>query len=308
MMTWVLMRFEPVEWAEQILDAAAAADIAQLPRLYTAAGLSLFIGRADDAISHAQTAVALEADARYEPFEPGWSRVWESGAFLYTGQVDRALDTSADLAAEPGLAHVFGLTSLNTVAVVAGRAEEAMARADKAIAAARAHGGPWLIAQALFGAGRAFNQAHPERALRDLTEGLAYTRAHRLSLYEALIAREAAGLEAVHGDLETALTLFDASIDSQFGAGSVTHLAATVANLAVLFDRHARAQIAATIYGTSVQDAGSALAIGLPEALNHLRATLGDAEFDKHVAAGAAMAPDEAMRCVRAQIQAARHR
>ena len=101
-----------------------------------------------------------------------------------------------DLTAQPGLAHVLGLAASLTVAVAAGRAEEAMAVADDALAAARAHGSPWLIAQALYGAGRAFNQADPDRALRDLTEGLAYTRAHRLALWEAIIAREAAGLEA----------------------------------------------------------------------------------------------------------------
>ena len=37
--------------------------------------------------------------------------------------------------------------------VSAGRAEEAMAVADDAVAATRAHGSPWLIAHALYAAG-----------------------------------------------------------------------------------------------------------------------------------------------------------
>ena len=121
----------------------------------------------------------------------------------------------------------------------------------------------------------------------------------------AIIAREAAGLEAIYGDLDTALALFDATIDSQFAAGNVAHLAATIATLAVLFDRLDRPDIAATIYGTT-HHAGIALVIGLPEVLDHLRATLGDAAFDGCVAAGAAMEPGEAVRYVRAQIQTAR--
>ena len=167
-------------------------------------------------------------------------------------------------------------------------------------------GSPWLIAHALYAAGRAFIQADPQRALRTLTEALAYARTHRLRAFEAIIAREAAGLEAIHGDLDTALTLFDTTIDSQFAGGGVTYLAATIATLAVLFDRLDRPDIAATIYGTT-HHAGIALVIGLPEALDHLRATLGDAAFEDCVATGAAMDPGEAVRYVRAQIQTARH-
>ena len=122
-----------------------------------------------------------------------------------------------------------------------------------------------------------------------------------------LTAREAAGLEAVHGDLETGLGLFDAAIDSSHRAGNVTVLATTVAALAVLFDRLDRPDIAATVYGTSTHEASNAVAIGLATAVEHLRATLGDTVFDDCVATGAAMEPGEAVQYVRAQIQTARN-
>ena len=41
-MSWPLQRFEPVGWAEEILEAATAADLPQLPRLYMAASLCLY--------------------------------------------------------------------------------------------------------------------------------------------------------------------------------------------------------------------------------------------------------------------------
>ena len=102
MLAWALQRFEPVGWAEEILAAATAADLPQLPRLYTAASLCSFTGRAEAAVGYAQTAVALEADPRYDPFEAGWSSVLEATAHLYAGRADRWLEICAALAAEPG--------------------------------------------------------------------------------------------------------------------------------------------------------------------------------------------------------------
>ena len=111
----------------------------------------------------------------------------------------------------------------------------------------------------------------------------------------------------VHGDLETALALFDTTIDSQFRAGNVAHLAGTVATLAVLFDRLDRAETAATMYGTSAHKVTIAVVTGLPTVIKQLRHKLGDTVFDHCVATGAAMDPGEAVRYVRAQIQTARH-
>src|ERR1700694_4341324 len=63
--------FETVGWAEEIVDAAKAADVRRLPRVYTAAGYSCFTGRPEQAVAHAQAAARLEADPKYDPFLPG---------------------------------------------------------------------------------------------------------------------------------------------------------------------------------------------------------------------------------------------
>jgi hypothetical protein len=74
MLALPLERYEPVGWAEEILAAATAAESAQLPRLYTAASLCAFTGRAEAAVGYAHAALDLEADARYNPFDTAWSR------------------------------------------------------------------------------------------------------------------------------------------------------------------------------------------------------------------------------------------
>ncbi len=68
-----LQQFEPIGWAEELLPAAVAADVAQLPRLYTAASLLHVHGRAEDAVGYAEAAVTLQDEPGYQPFANGWA-------------------------------------------------------------------------------------------------------------------------------------------------------------------------------------------------------------------------------------------
>ena len=102
MLAIFLGRFESIGWAEELLDAATGAQVRQLPRLYTAAGQCVYTGNPDAAVGYAQTAVALEADPRYEAFEPGLSSMAELVAHAYTGRIDYALEICAELAAGRG--------------------------------------------------------------------------------------------------------------------------------------------------------------------------------------------------------------
>ena len=234
----------------------------------------------DAAVGYAHTAVALEADPRYDPFEPGMER-HVGGRRPSTTPVGStaALEVCAGLAAQPGLAHVVGLVRRRSTCC------RAVGRADGGQGDRRGDRGrrprprqPLLdrLARSI-GYGRAFADADPARALDAFRQALAFAREHRLPYWEAIIAREAAGLEAVHGDLEQALALFDTAIDSFHRAGNVANLAVALAYLAVFFDRFERPEIAATIYGASTrhgdQRHGSWT---FPHVVDHLRAVLGE--------------------------------
>jgi hypothetical protein len=138
-------------------------------------------------------------------------------------------------------------------------------------------------------------ETDPDRALDTFLEGLAYTREHRLLYFEALIVRDAAGLEAVHGDIDHALDLFTSSLNSLHQAGNTTSLVVTFATLAVFFDRTKQPEIAATIYGTTTHHTETNQALGLAPALDHLRHTLDAETFDDCVRTGAAMNITEAV-------------
>jgi hypothetical protein len=303
MMAFTLQRYEPVGWAEELLPAATTADVVQLPRLYTAASFCSYTGRPEVAVGYAQTAVGLESDPRYQPFEPGGASGMEALAHLLVGRIDRWLEIYTDLATRTGYAHIVGLCGLIWGLAATGRDAEARAIADETLAAARAHGNPFLVAYAFSGCGRAFGGTDPVRALATVREGLVYAREHRQPFFEANIAREAAVLEVVHGDLETGLRLFDTAIETLHQAGNIGQLALTLADLAVFFDRFGRPDIAATIYGTTTHHAGTVLVADLPAVVDHLRTVLGETRFDECVATGAARELADAVQYAREQIR-----
>ena len=206
MLGFDLQRFEPIGWAEEILAAATAADLPQLPRLYTAAGLCCYTGRPDAAVAYARPAMALQADPRYDPFDPGWSRALAAAVHTHRRRRSRPLRRRSAPAspASPASPTSIGLGMLLYMLPAAGRAEEARAIAAEALSVARAHGNPVWIAFALDGTGRAFADTDPARALDAFRQALVLAQSSGCRSARPASRNEAAGLETVHGDLDRA--------------------------------------------------------------------------------------------------------
>ena len=148
LLTFALQRFEPIGWAEEILEAAAAADLPQLPRLYTAASLCSFTGRAEAAVGYAQTRGRVGGRSPLRPLRNRMEQPLGGAAHLYAGRVDRYLEICAASPPSPG-PRTSSVLRDDMMLPMVGRAEEARAIAEETLAAARAHGNPFLIAYAL---------------------------------------------------------------------------------------------------------------------------------------------------------------
>jgi predicted ATPase/fructose-specific component phosphotransferase system IIB-like protein len=290
MLGFALQRLEPVGWAEEILPAATAGELAQLPRLYTAASLCALTDRAEAGVGYAQTAVELETTQSFDPFGNEWGRYWEAVSNVYAGRIERALEIFAGVATQTGPAHVCGLCGQTQMLPLLGRDEEATAIAEETLAAAQARANPYLVAWAFYAYSFAYGRIDPDRALDMFSRGLAFAREHRLPFWEANILREAARVEAVHGDVYRALTLYDSAIDSFHQAGNLTNLSIALASLAVVF-------------GTTSHM--STNIVGKRTLLGHLRSVLGSAAFERCNSTGAAMEPADAVGYARQQIRLA---
>jgi hypothetical protein len=254
MLGFIRQRFEPVGWAEEVLDAATVADVVQLPRLYTAASVCEYMGRPEDAVRYAQTAVALEAAGSYE-FLTGiyGSRFREAEAHRFAGRNDLRLEIYRSMAAQPGPDQVIGLGALLYVLPEVGRGDEARAIADEVLAASRRSGHPSWISYALHGYGRAFAETDPDRARSVMRQALAFARDEGLGFFAALFARDLASVEAACGDRDEACRLFDIAIETFYRAGNGGSLALTLGYLTMFLDNIDRPSVAATIYGASTR-------------------------------------------------------
>jgi predicted ATPase len=308
MLFGLVLGYEAVGWAEELLAAATAADVRALPRLYTAASICSYIGRPEAAVGYAETARKLEADHRYLGFQPAVSRTYHGIAHLFAGQVDRCMAIWAEMAARPesGTMRTCGRALLTWLLPAVGRTEEARLMAEDAVAAARVHGNPAIVTVALAGYGRAFAETDPRLALDAYREGLRYCREHRVQSGEAFVAREAAGLEALHGRPDEAGDLFDIAMDAYLRSGDHHSLAITLAHLGVFFDRVDQPDVAATLHGATARY-GSIVAVpGFAGTMEHVRTALGVAPFDTCVETGTAMSLAEAVAYAHRQIEVVR--
>ena len=297
--------FEPVAWAEELLDAARAHRLRRLRWLYVGAANCMFLGRAEAAVGYGEAGLALLGDPRYDPVPADFDYFQLALAHYHAGRPGKFLEV-----AEAGLARssdpavllrsgvVMVLTSMR-------RFDEAMERAVDAVAAAEASALPWSLAWALYTFGQAFGGSDPARALVAMRRALSLARESNNRLLEAISARGLASLEARHGEPRAALDSFDQAIDSPSGSsGMVT---ATLGELAVFFDRIGWLRAAATVYGASTRDVYAANVVaGLARVAEHLRAELGADVFDDLESAGAGLDRGQAVRYAHTEIQNAR--
>lgn len=295
--------FEPIGWVEEILPSATAADVRRLPRAYTAAGYSCFVGRPGDGVAHTETALRLEASGDYDPFEPGLSDLMLALSSVYIGQLDRYLEVTTQLAARPGAAQAFGITALVDGLQASGRIDEASELTDRALAAARAQGNPYWIAYSLWVCGGVYAKADPDRARATWRGALEYVRSHHVAFFEGFLTRDAARLEAEGPDIESALELFASSVDALQRAGNIAQLGITLATAPALFERLGELEVAAITYGGVTGDHGGAHHVpDLPDVAQRLRTALGNAVFEQRLVDGAAMDMNETADFVRSAI------
>ena len=303
---FLLQRGEPVEWAAQIAERAIAARTAEVPRVLAAAGLCMLAGRAAEAASYDEQVRAFEGLAPFEPFEADLALTLHGLTQALNGRVESWIEMAAPLVADPDAGHA-ALAAMLWHLPVLGRYEAAQEIADEAVVRAKQSGNPMWIAWALAGVGRAFAPDDPQRALRASREASAYAREMHLPFYEALNAREAAVVEALHGDFGQGLEMYDASLDALHRAGAGAHLSITLASMAAFFERFDEPEVAATLIGVALRQSGTvSMAIDVDATAERLRATLGSDRYDECVESGDVMALGDAVRFARGRIAAFR--
>jgi tetratricopeptide (TPR) repeat protein len=278
--------YEPIAWAEELIEPARAVDHPRLAFLYVLASACWNLGRIEAAVGYSDAAQLVMRGGRHEvPFGVEGAL---GAAYAAIGQPERWVEWCRAQLARGRDTHSLTRTNLVLALTSAGCGEEARAAATGLIDAAEATHNPFVLSAALWAHGRAFLDADPVGALDALRRGLVIARDSGNRYAETLLAAALSRLEAEHGDPLAALDHVTLAIRNYHDAGNTTLIRGPLATLAAFFDRLERHQPAATIAGFALSPLSAMLA-EFNTAITHLREVLGDQTYESLARKGETM-------------------
>ena len=247
---YLVENYEPIAWAEELIEPARAVDHPRLAFLYVIASQCWMAGR-------------IEAAVGYSDAGPDGSRQWPRrgafrlreparGVYLAIGQPERAVEWCRAQLARGRDTNVLTRAALVLALTLAGCPDEAMAAANGLVDAAEASHNPFVLSFALFTYGLTYRDADPLRALDALRRGLVIAQDSGNRFNETHLAANLARLEAEHGDPLAALDHIALAIRNYHDSGSVALIRFPLAVLAVVLDRLGHHEAAATIGGFAI--------------------------------------------------------
>ncbi len=279
--------YEPVAWAEELIESARAVDHLRLAFLYVIASRCWTAGRIEAAVGYSdagQIVLGRSRDGLPYGFE-----AWLGLVYLVIGQPERLAELCRAQLARRRDTPVNIRAWLVAALALAGPGGEAMDSADGLIEAAEATGNPHLLALALSAYGAAFRDADPVGALNTGGRGLVIAQDSGNRTIASVVANVLARLEAEQGDTLAAFDHLTLSIRNFHDSGDTTSIRVPLAVLAALFDRLGRYEPAATIAGFALSPLSAS---GVPEistAITRLREVLGEATYESLTRKGETM-------------------
>ncbi len=270
--------YEPIGWAEELIEPARAVDHPRLAFLYTIASMCYLTGRIEAGARYSEAGQSVLANSR-EGLPHGFE-VALGAVHSVSGQPERMADWCRAQLARRGDNHVYIRTFMVMALSLAGSDAEAMDSAGGLIEAAEATGNPGWLAWALSTYGFAFRDADPVGALNALGLGLAIAQDSGNRAGASALAHFLAGLKAAHGDTLAAFDHLSLAIRNYLDYGDTASIRAPLASLAVLLERLGRYEPAATIAGFALSPV---VEKGIPEiaaVIAHLRDVLGDQTYE----------------------------
>jgi predicted ATPase len=286
---YLVENYEPIAWAEELIEAARAINHSRLAFLYVIASLCWLLGRVEDAVRYTEAGEA--AVGRTHGDMPYGAEDFLGSAYNFAGQPERwvewcraRLARGSDTSAHAKVCLVVGLR-------LAGRVDEAMAIAgDDLIETAEATANPYVFSLAFLAYGLAFGHTDPDRGLDALRRGLVIAQDSGNRANETGLASSLCVVEAEHGDPLAALNYFELAIRNYHDAGNMAMIYSPLGVLAAFLDRLGRYEPAATIAAFSVVNPLAATAFPeITTAITHLREVLGEQTYDSLARKGAAM-------------------
>ena len=236
---FLVENYEPIAWAEELIEPARAVDHPRLAFLYVMAS-QCWIARTDRGGCRLQRRRRRRFSAVAATRCPTASRAGSAAAYTFIGQPERAVEWCRAQLARGRDTHTSTRACLVIALAVAGSADEAMAAANGLIDAAEATRNPYALSFALLAYGFAFRDADPDRAREAMRRGLVIAQDSGNRAIETHLAASLARLEANYGDPLAALEYFAVAIRNYHDSGNTANMRSALAALAAFLDRLGR--------------------------------------------------------------------
>jgi predicted ATPase len=280
--------YEPIAWAEELIEPARAVDHPRLSTLYGLAAQCWRPGRIEAAVGYADAGQTVIASGRHDEVPFGQEGVL-GVVYLVIGQPERLAEWCRAQLARGHDTHTFTRAYLVFALAAAGAGEEARTATNGLVDAAEATHNPYVLSFALWTHGYAFRDADPVPALEALRRGLVIAQESGNRLLESHLATALSQLEPEHGDPLAALDHITLATRNCYDSGNVGVIRSPLATLAVFLDRLGRYEPAATIAGFAIDPFTSATLPEINTAITHLRDVLGDQTYESLARKGGTM-------------------
>jgi tetratricopeptide (TPR) repeat protein len=283
-----LEQYEPITWAEEVVDQALAEDHVRLPALLVMASQCCMVGRVDDAVGYAVLSREALGNKRFYGVPFGYGEALVGAPYVHVGEPERWVEACRTQLQHDPDSHGYLRASLAMAATIAGRDEEAVSATEGLIATAESTSNPHSISYALLAVGFAYRDRDPATALEHQMRALRVAQKHGVRSNESHVAVMLARLETLHGQPSAALDHIELAIRNYHGSGNTATVRSPLAMLATLFDRIGEYEAAATIAEFGASPVARAAHPDIANAITHLREVLGDQRYESLAAVGMA--------------------
>ncbi|WP_308124107.1 hypothetical protein [Mycolicibacterium xanthum] len=283
---WV-ERYEPIAWAEELIEPARTVDHPRLAYLYVTASQCCLAGRPEAALRYSSAGQTVVSAGRGEV--PFGLEEKLGAAFVFIGQPERAAEWCRTQLARGRDTHTLTWASLVLSLAIAGNFDEAQAAVTGLIDAAEETRNPHALSYALLARGFAYRDSDPVRALEDMRRGLVIAQDSGNRANESHVAGSLCRLEADHGDPLAALDYFSLSIRNYRDSGDTTSIRVPLAILAGFLDRIECHESAAIAAGFAFDRLTAAWVPEISTTIAHLREVLGDRTYESLARKGETM-------------------
>ena len=282
-------QYEPLGWAEELIEPARALQHRRLAALHTMATQVYLIGRIDDAIRHSESTVqCLTSNGHFDdvPFGHG---TYHGSPYIATGQPERWADACRLQLELSDDSHAHARASLAMALSLEGAENEAIAVEHSVVAIAEATRNPHSISQAFLAAGLVHRYADPAAALAALRKALQIAQESGNRFDESHTAVVLSQLEVRHGAPQSALDHLALAIRNYQDSGNIATSRSPLAILAALLYRLRHYESAATLAEFAANPLAHKAFPEISETIARLRKVLGDDAYESLAGRGESM-------------------